>query len=146
MGRAKHRHTNRDGVRFLALPHTVMDSPAFLALSTPALRLLLDIARQLNGNNNGRLVATMKYMMARGWRSNDTITRARRELEAAGLIAETRKGMRPNRAAWFAVTWQPLDWTPEMDIKPGAFQRSAYAKNAPLPTIGKTQRLHRQTV
>lgn len=146
MGRAKHRPKNRDGVRFLLLPHVVMDSSAFIALSAPAVRLLLDIAQQLNGNNNGRLVATMQYMMVRGWRSNDTLTRARRELEAAGLIAETRKGMRPNRAAWFAVTWQGLDWTPEMDIKPVAFPRSAYTKNAPLPAIGKTQRLHRQTV
>jgi hypothetical protein len=108
--------------------------------------LLLDIARQLSGSNNGRLVCTMRYMRKRGWCSNDTMIRARHELESAGLIVETRKGMRPNRAAWFAVTWAGLDWSPEMDIKCEAFPRSAYAKlPVPIPA-GKTQTLHRLAV
>jgi hypothetical protein len=115
MGRAKHKRTGRDGVRFLALPHTVMDSPAFLGLSAPAVRLLLDIARQFDGRNNGRLVACMSALKARGWTSNDTLTRARKELETSGLLYQTRIGMRPNRAAWFALTWLALDWTPEME-------------------------------
>lgn len=131
MGRAKHKRTGRDGVRFLALPHTVMDSPAFLGLSAPAVRLLLDIARQFDGRNNGRLVACMSALKSRGWTSNDTLSRARRELEAAGLLYQTRIGMRPNRAAWFALTWSTLDWTPEMECSAAAFPRGLYA--APRP-------------
>ena len=120
------RGSARDGSRFLALPHVVMDSPAFRDLSGPALRLLLDIARQYTGSNNGQLVACSKYLVTRGWTSEGTATRARRELEAAGLVVETRKGMRPNRATWYALSWFSLDWLPEMDLPRGQFQRGAY--------------------
>lgn len=128
MARAKHSKRDRDGSRFLALPHVVMDSPAFLALSPHAVRLLLDIARQLAPDNNGRLVAATKYLSTRGWKSHDMAVKARRELEAAGLLVETRKGARPNRAAWYAVTWASLVWTPDMDISRDAFGRGAYMR------------------
>lgn len=124
----KTRCAARDGSRFLALPHVVMDSPAFRNLSGPALRLLLDIARQFKGDNNGQMVACTAYLKTRGWNSNDTAMRARRELEASGLIVETRKGMRPNRAAWYALTWNSLDWLPAMDLPRAQFQRGAYLK------------------
>ena len=124
----KTRSAARDGSRFLALPHVVMDSPAFRNLSGPALRLLLDIARQFKGDNNGQMVACTAYLKTRGWNSNDTAMRARRELEASGLIVETRKGMRPNRAAWYALTWNSLDWLPAMDLPRAQFQRGAYLK------------------
>lgn len=123
----KRKQHGRDGGRFLALPHVVLDSPAFLSLSAPAVRLLLDIARQYMGDNNGRLLASHAYLAQRGWKSHDTATRARRELEASGLLLETRKGMRPNRAAWFALTWLSLDWTPEMDVTRAGYRRGLYA-------------------
>jgi hypothetical protein len=108
------------------MPHTVMDAPAFVALSASAIRLLLDIARQYSGNNNGRLVACMSALKARGWTSNDTLQSALRELEAAGLLCETRKGARPNKAAWFALTWASLDHSPEMEISAASFPRGQY--------------------
>lgn len=138
----KRKSSNRDGTGFLALPHVVMDSPAFVALSDPASRLLMDLCRQLRKDNNGRLVASMAALRSRGWTSNDKLTRARRELEEAGLIWQTRLGMRPNRAAWFAVTWLSLDWSPEMDVKQTSFPRGRYLQR----TSEKTQALHRQTV
>lgn len=141
MGRSKHRRTGRDGVRFLALPHTVLDSHAFLGLSAPAVRLLLDIARQFDGQNNGRLVACMSALKSRGWNSNDTLTRARKELEASHLLYQTRIGMRPNRAAWFALTWLALDWTPDMEITQSGYPRGRYIDPATAPK--KTQQLDR---
>lgn len=127
MGRAKHKRTGRDGSRFLALPHTVMDSPAYIALSAHAVRLLLDISRQYTGSNNGKLVACMTALNPRGWTSNDTLQNARRELEAARLLVLTRRGARPNKAAWFALTWASLDYSPEMDeVSPASFPRGAY--------------------
>lgn len=134
MARAKHKQRDRDGTRFLALPLVVLESPCFVRLSPHAVRLLLDIAMQLNdgnsGPNNGRLIASTRYLSTRGWKSHDMAVKARRELEAAGLLIETRKGARPNRAAWYAVTWKPLAWTPEMDFPrdPGAFPRGAYLR------------------
>ncbi len=141
--------SHRDGTRFLALPHVVLDSAAFLKLSSPAVRLLIDIARQHSGANNGSLVACMRYLATRGWTSNATIIRARRELEAAGFLIQTRMGARPNRAALFALAWAALDWLPTMEIGATYYERELrglYCKNDPLPPILKTRALHRQPV
>jgi hypothetical protein len=108
--------------------------------------LLIDIARQYSGANNGKLVACMRYLATRGWTSNDTILRARRELEAARFLVQTRMGARPNKAAWFAATWWGLDWLPEMEIAKNDFERGAYCKNDPLPPILKTHNLDRRPV
>ncbi len=134
--------TGRDGGGFIALPWSVMDSPAFAALSHPARSLLLELARQFVRDNNGRLLASAAYLAKRGWTSNDTITRAKRELLEAGFIHETVKGQRPNRAAWYALTWYALDRHPGYDT--GAletFERGAYRfKNASLTPSGGVER------
>ena len=124
MGREKLKNGIKG--RFLALPHGLLDAPAFVGLSAPAVRLLLDIARQYAGTNNGCLLCTLSVMKRRGWSSNDTLIRARRELEAAGLIQQTRLPMMPRRAAWYGITWRPLDYLPEMDVKPSDFMMNAY--------------------
>jgi len=101
------------------LPHVVIDSPSYRELGHPARALLIDIARQYTGSNNGRLVACAKYLRPLGWRSNDTITRALVQLKGAQLLIETRLGMKPNRAAWFALGWYSLDNVSGMDIPDG---------------------------
>lgn len=133
MSRIKRRKVDRDGGQYIALPWVVMDSPAYLGLSHPARALLLELARQYKGNNNGRLVLCEKYLVPRGWKSADVINRAKRLLLNSGLIQETRKGQRPNKAAWFALTWQGMDWTPEMDIPRNGFERRAYLQNPKGP-------------
>lgn len=129
---------DRDGSSFLLIPWVVMDSPAFIGLSAPASRLLLDICRQLRQENNGSLVATMTEMAKRGWVSNDTLTCARRVLEASGLIVQTRMGMRPNVPTLFAVTWRGYDYKPgKHDLPPAQFPRGSYLRNASLkPSAG----------
>lgn len=119
MGRE--RTKSRVGGRFLALPHQVLDCPAFIGLSAPATRLLIDIARQFAGANNGKLLVTLSVMKKRGWTSNDTLSRARKELEAAQFIQRTREAQMPRRAAWYGLCWLPLDYDPPMDIKPPDF-------------------------
>lgn len=99
----------RDAGGFIALPWSVVDSPAYQALGHPARSLLTEIARQFVGDNNGKLLCSRAYLSARGWKSNDVITRAKSELLAAGFIFETVKGQRPNKASWYAVTWRTLD-------------------------------------
>lgn len=126
----KVRVKNRIGGRFLALPHQVMDCPAFIGLSAPAARLLLDIARQFMGTNNGKLLCTLSLLKERGWNSNDTLSRARKELEAAGFIHKTREAWMPRRAAWYGLSWLPLDYDPAMDIRPAEFQMKRYLLQA----------------
>ena len=123
----------RDGGGFVALPWAVLDCPAYRLLSHPARSLLIEIARQRVIDNNGRLLASGKYLSKRGWRSADVIHRAKRELIDAGFIYETVKGHRPNKASWYAITWQNLDKLPGYDA--GVFEgwrdaRSGYAKTS----------------
>lgn len=105
----------RDSGGFIALPWSVVDSPAYACLSHPARSLLLEFARQFVRDNNGRLLASSAHLAKRGWKSADVITRAKRELLAAGFIFETVKGQRPNKASWYAVTWRALDRLPGYD-------------------------------
>ena len=107
--RTKGQDSNRMSGGFVALPWTVLDSPAYADLSYPARALLIEIARQCVHDNNGRLLASRAYLLKRGWKSQDVITRALRELLAAKLIHQTVQGHRPNKASWFAVTWRSLD-------------------------------------
>lgn len=115
-----------------------MDCPAYCALSYSARALLLEFARQFVRNNNGKLIATKAYLEARGWSSTATIAKAKQELLQAGFIYETVKGARPNRAAWYALTWLTLDMLTGYD--PGAvegFRRSAYRDGMPLKAGAK---------
>jgi hypothetical protein len=126
----------RDGDRYVAVPHVVLDSPSYRALSHTARSLLLDIARQYTGTNNGRLVACAKYLRPLGWKSHDTVSRALVELKEASLLIETRLGMRPNRAAWFALGWYTLDDTKGMDVDPKTYRTGQYKIAALSPCAG----------
>lgn len=127
---------------FIALPWSVLDCPSFTNLSHPARSLLLEIARQYVRDNNGRLLASGAYLATRGWKSQDVITRAKRELIEAGFIHETVMGHRPNKASWYAITWQTLDKLDGYDPDAAAtFVKGAYLKNAPLRPSHGAERL-----
>jgi hypothetical protein len=98
---------------------------------------------QYRGDNNGDLSACWKFMKPRGWRSEATLAKAKRELIDLGLIVETRKGARPNKASLYAVTWCDLDHCGgKLDMSPQSFPRRAYKLRDPLPPIQpKTHRL-----
>jgi hypothetical protein len=122
--------TGRDGGGFIALPWAVVDCPAYTNLSHPARSLLMEIARQYVRDNNGRLLASATYLRKRGWNSSDVISRAKRELIDAGLIYETVKGHRPNKASWYALTWYSLDKLEGYDSGAvSGFRRSSYQCN-----------------
>jgi hypothetical protein len=141
IGRSKGRRkgdSGRDPGGFVALPWSVLDSAAYGRLGHPARALLLEFARQFVRDNNGRLLASYAYLSKRGWKSADVITRAKRELLESGFIHETVKGQRPNKASWYAITWQALDHLPGYDI--GAqvsFERGAYRRGSPLLDVTK---------
>ncbi len=125
--------SGRDSGGFVALPWSVLDCPAYALLSHPAKALLFELARQFVRDNNGRMLLSGAYLAKRGWKSSDVITRAKRELLAAGFIFETVKGHRPNRASWYAVTWRMLDKLQGYDTGAAlTFERGAYQKSAPL--------------
>ena len=102
-GRAK-RDNGRDPGGFIALPVSVLDCPGHRALSHTARALLIEVARQFHGDDNGRMLLSRAYLAGRGWKSSDVIDRAKGQLIEGGFIIETVKGHRPNKASWYAVT------------------------------------------
>ena len=132
------RDLGRDSGGFVALPWSVLDCVGYARLSHPARSMLMEFARQFVRDNNGRLLASRKYLGPRRWRSTDVIKRAKDELIAAGFIFETVIGQLPNKASWYAVTWRDLDRIAGYDA--GAeqlFRRSAYllAGSGDLTTV-----------
>lgn len=94
---------------FLHLPSVLLKHPDFISLRPNSLKLLVDIASQYNGRNNGDLCAAMSILRKRGWNSNAQLSKGMRELLEKNLICQTRQGglnLGPNL---YAITWQPID-------------------------------------
>jgi hypothetical protein len=118
------------------MPSVVLNSPQYAALSAHAVKLLLDLAAQFNGHNNGDLAAAWTVMEKRGWRSRDTLGRAMDELMRAEFIVQTRQGGR-HAASLYGITFFALDVTEKLDVRERDFPRGAWARTAPLER-GKT--------
>jgi hypothetical protein len=93
---------------YSAMPHAVMDSPAYTGASIAAKALLNELIRQHNGGNNGRLHLSRKWLAARGWASKSIIDKTRAELIERGLIVKTKSGGLFVGADLFALTWLPI--------------------------------------
>ncbi len=111
---------------FTALPWQVLDSEAYLSVSPPARALLVDLARQSNGRNNGHIQATRAWLSQRGWNRPATTKKLLGELLAAHLIVMTKRGGLNAGAHQFAVTWLRIsDWkglcVTEQDYHPGLY-------------------------
>src|SRR5687767_4202288 len=89
-GRGDYRAITYPG--YLHLPDALTALEDFYSLNGSALRLLIYIARQYNGRNNGDLCATPSLLKQYGWNSNGQITEALRELIEKNLLILTRQG------------------------------------------------------
>lgn len=104
--------------QFLKLTRSVYNSDNFKKLSAKAIKLLIDIAIQYNGYNNGDLQASFEPMKKRGWNSSATLNVAKRELEYYGFIELTRQGCL-GRCSLYAVAWESIDECKgKIDCKP----------------------------
>lgn len=115
--KSKNRSTNHS---FSALPHHITDSNEYAQLSAKAVKLLIDIFCQFRGNNNGDLCCAWKLMGKRGWKSRDTLFKAKTELESNGWIERTQQGLRgtPNKPNLYAVSWLPInECKNKLDVK-----------------------------
>ena len=93
---------------FLRLPRELMSHHSFRTLSPRATKLLIDIAAQYRGYNNGDLCAPLSVMQKRGWKSSDQLFKARKEQLDRGLILTSRQGGM-NKCSLFALTWFQID-------------------------------------
>ena len=102
---------------FIALPHDVVNHHDYLNLSGNAVKLLIDIANQYNGHNNGDFCVAFSIMEKRGWKSKSNLSNAKKELLKKNMIKLTRQGGR-NKPSLYAIVWQPIDdCKGKLDIK-----------------------------
>ena len=93
---------------FVMFPYHVLDHAVFKTLSTRATKLVMDLAAQYRGHNNGDLCAPLSLMRERGWNSSDQLHKAKKELIEKDVIWVTRQGGL-NKANLYALTWFPID-------------------------------------
>ncbi|WP_419536409.1 hypothetical protein [Endozoicomonas sp.] len=107
----------RESGHFAAIPHALIQSGNFQRMSGNAVKLLVQMIEQLRfqkgggTKNNGDLCVSWSVMRERGWRSKDTLQRARNELLYYGFIEQTRMGlaMVRGRPHLYALTFLAID-------------------------------------
>ena len=103
------RNKNRYPFKFFVMfPWDVLNHETFRTLSPKATKLVVDIAAQYRGSNNGDLSATLSLMRDRGWNSSDQLDKAKKELVAKDVIRVARQGGL-NKCNLYALTWFPID-------------------------------------
>ena len=108
------RHPKRKtgGGRFARLPCSVLDTEAVTSLSHAAFRILVLLAAQYHGGNNGALGLTRSQAAVNGIVSNNTLYRALAAIEERGLVEQTYTASRvPPRPTMYALTWMSVDDT-----------------------------------
>lgn len=140
--------------RFAGIPHAVLESDSYKNLGGSAVKLLVELARQFNGYNNGDLTTALSLLRDRGFSSGTTIRKAKDELLNARLIVETRMGIFTNpggRCALYALTWNPINECPGKDLERAATSKPIRVfggenSDTPEPQSGNNsnQKLERQ--
>lgn len=118
--------------RFAGVPIKVMDSADYTSLGANSKVLLLELAYQYNGKNNGDLTCAWTVLKKRGFKSEPTIHRAKNELLQRNLITLIRKGIAKKGVrlcALYAINWQALD---EVFYKDGIPKHNLDKTIAPL--------------
>ncbi len=108
MAKVVNQKGRREKGAFLSVPRGVIDSQEYTALSPKAVKLLFDLYAQYRGNNNGDLAMAWKLMAKRGWKSRDTLNKARKELLDSRFIIISRQGGR-HKTSLFALTFLAVD-------------------------------------
>ena len=94
--------------RFAGIPHHIMDCPNYILIGGWESRLLLEIAKQYNGSNNGDMSAAWSQLKNKGWHSKGTVNKALKNLLRCGFIQLTRQGGK-HCCNLYGLTWQAID-------------------------------------
>jgi hypothetical protein len=106
------RHPKRrlNGRHYAMVPCEVLTSEACNTLPASACRVLLAIAAQFRGKNNGDLALTWATARPFGINSKKQLVDSLSMLRERGLIEQTRQGgKKPLGPSLYAVTWMPID-------------------------------------
>lgn len=117
--RQRGRHTGRSepGDHFAMLPVEVLESAAYTTLPYFAKAMLVAVAAQFRGKNNGDLALTWPEAQRLGIKSKGHHVAGLRLLADHQLITKTRQGgMRPLGPTLYGLTWRALDASPKYDF------------------------------
>ena len=103
---------------FINIPNRCLVSDNFISLSRKACKLFLDVCAQYRGYNNGDFCIAWSVMKKRGWKSQETLDKARKELVTKGWLVLTRQGGR-NRCSLYGLSFHKIaDFGSKLDIGP----------------------------
>jgi hypothetical protein len=111
MGRKKktdNRWSDIDGGSAFVIPYTLLRHENFVRLSAYGNKLVMDLARQYTGFNNGYLCTSWSLMQDCGWNSSHTVHNAMLECEHYNVIMRTQQGGL-NKPNLHALTWRRID-------------------------------------
>lgn len=130
--RKDNRWSDIDGGAAFVVPYTLLRHPNFVRLSGYGHKLLMDLARQYTGFNNGYLCTSWALMCEAGWNSENTVRAAMLELEHYRLIERTRQGGR-HKANLHAFTWRRIDAKTDdpLDVSPTPKPSDAWKEDRP---------------
>jgi hypothetical protein len=125
---SKKKPPEQVGSGYVALPFSVLDSPEYLSMRDRAKVMMIDLARQHNGRNNGHLHLAAGWLRkTRHWTSVDSIQKAKAELLGSKLAIKTRLGglnIGPDR---YALTWLDIsNFSGLTEVSPSSYHRGAY--------------------
>ena len=121
---------------FIQLPHLILESPEYAALSAHAVKALIDLFAQFKGENNGDFTAAWSLMQKRGWKSKAMLYRGLNELIDKGWIIKSRQGGR-HRCSLYAVTWKRVNTCKgKLDIEATRSAPGTWKNRNPAPYMG----------
>ena len=119
----------------MALPNAVLRSESWACLSAHSAKLLTDLLSMYRGDNNGDLCMAWSIMSKRGWRSRDTLSKARNELLESGWIIVTLQGGR-HQPSLYGITFYGIDECHgKLDVAGSLVPSGLWKKNEPLPPL-----------
>jgi hypothetical protein len=120
---------------FVMFDRDMLRSSQWAQLSTYAVKLIIDLAAQYNGSNNGDLCATWSVMRKQGWRSPSTLNRAKCELSDKGWLDLTRLGGL-HKASLYALTiWGINECGGKLDIRANPVPSHRWKINIGSPDV-----------
>lgn len=97
-----------DGSSAFIIPYSLLRHANFKRLTPYAVKMLMDLARQYTGFNNGYLCGAWTLARQLGWKSATTARDALAELEHYRIVERSQQGGR-NRPNLYALTFRRID-------------------------------------
>ena len=121
MSRRKHlgKPHKRDKSQFVDLPYAMLRHPTFMALSSDAVGVLIQMHLGFHGMNNGHIAFSTRQAMQCLQSGSERAKRALDQLQAAGFIVcrtQSSFTMRTKKAREWEITFQPMPNSPPFHL------------------------------